>query len=259
MSTATLSQTEREAFDRDGYLLCRQILDAQTVNALRAAAEKSLHPPLGPLELEADVGYPGAPVAADAPGGATPRRLLHAYSRDAVFRALPHAAAIANRLRGLMDSETVCLSQNHHNCVMTKFPGFSSRTAWHQDVRYWCFDLPELVSVWVPLVAEHAGNGVLQFLPGSHRWSLDRGRLDAQLFLREDLADNQALISKAVGHALDPGDVLFFHCRTLHAASANTAEQIKLSLVYTFHEQSNTPIPGTRSARYSSILLSLSE
>ena len=43
----------------------------------------------------------------------------------------PPAPELASTLRGVMREERVELSQSHHNCVMTKHPGFSSETAWH--------------------------------------------------------------------------------------------------------------------------------
>ncbi len=246
-------ESEAARFSRDGYLVCRNSLPAELVNTLRTTAEAALAPPLAPVEYEAEVGYPGSPQSLHAAGGKTPRRLLQAYSRDAAFRDAARHPAITERLQRFIGSERIALSQNHHNCVMTKHPGFSSRTAWHRDMRYWSFDRPELVSVWIPLVPEHQANGVLQLLPGSHRIDLDRGRLDARLFLREDLEPNQALIKAAQSEALNPGDVLFFHCQTFHAATANHTQAVKLSLVYTFHAQDNRPISDTRSDRDASI------
>ena len=133
---------------------------------------------------------------------------------------------------------------------MTKHPGYSSATLWHQDIRYWSFDRPELVSVWLALGEENAGNGALRIIPGSHRLDLDRGRFDRDLFLRTDQADNKALLRAARAVALSPGDALFFHCRALHAAGINRSAEVKLSCVFTYHRADNKPIPGTRSSRY---------
>ena len=113
------------------------------------------------------------------------------------------------------------MSQCHHNCVMTKHPGFSSSTAWHQDIRYWSFDAPELVSVWLALGSEREENGALWVIPGSHRLRLDRGRFDRHLFLRPELDANRALIDTATLVELEAGDALFFHCRLFHAAGKN--------------------------------------
>ena len=154
-----------------------------------------------------------------------------------------------------MRSQQVALSQCHHNCVMTKQPGYSSETLWHQDIRYWSFDRPELISVWLALGHETEANGALSVIPGSHRLELDRGRLDADLFLRRDVDENQELLGRAEIVQLNPGDVLFFHCRLFHAAGMNRTDEVKLSVVSTYHDSNNAPIPGTRSAQYPSVQL----
>lgn len=247
---SVMRQLESARFERDGFLVVPRMASAAEVGALRSAALAALDPLCGPVEFEADVGYPGAPSDRAAPGGDTPRRLLHAYGRDEVFRAWQTGARLGDRLRTLMGGRTPMLSQCHHNCVMTKFPGYSSATLWHQDIRYWSFDRPELVSVWLALGPETPDNGALSVIPGSHQLDLERGRLDRDLFLRTDLEDNQRLIEAAQIVTLAPGDTLFFHCRLFHAARANRTDTLKLSLVSTYHAADNHPIPGTRSAQY---------
>jgi len=91
-----------------------------------------------PLEYEAQVKYPGAPVSLDAPGGRTVRRLLQACARDELYRDWATSPELAERLRQLLGGKLE-LSQAHHNCIMTKNPAFSSATGWHQDIRYWSF------------------------------------------------------------------------------------------------------------------------
>jgi phytanoyl-CoA hydroxylase len=193
-----------------------------------------------------------------APGGESPRRLLNAYSRDEMFRHWATSSPLMAALSRLLGTQRIMLSQNHHNCIMTKHPGFSSETHWHQDIRYWSFDRPELITTWLALGDERPANGSLSLIPGSHRSAFDRGRFDAALFLRENLPENRALIDTARSIALSAGDVLFFHCRALHAAGSNTTDETKLSLVFTYHAEDNRPIPGTRSAKYPDIEITAS-
>jgi phytanoyl-CoA hydroxylase len=54
---------------------------------------------------------------------------------------------------------------------------------------------------------------------------------------------------------LDPGDVLFFHCLTFHAASRNQTTETKHSVVFTFRSADNLPVPGSRSAQAPELLL----
>lgn len=248
-------QAAAAAFAADGYLVVPGFCSAAFCDALAAEVRAALDPVLGPAEYEADVGYPGAPRDRRAPGGDTPRRLLHAYSRFAALRGFAAGAALRDYLRALLDTERVLLSQCHHNCVMTKAPGFSSATLWHQDVRYWAFTRPDLVSVWLALGNESTDNGALQVIPGSHRLTYAPERLDELKFLRPELAENQALIATARTVELAKGDVLFFHCRTLHAAGRNRTGDVKLSCVFTYHAADNPPLEGTRSAQYPGIAL----
>lgn len=243
------------AFERDGYLVVRGLCPEALREQLLKVSRQHLAPVLGPVEFEADVGYPGSPAGRGAQGGDTPRRLLNAFSRDEVFRRWATGGQVSAQLTELFGCDDVWLSQAHHNCVMTKHPGYSSATLWHQDIRYWSFDRPELVSVWLALGKETAKNGALKVIPGSHRLDLDRGRLDKALFLRTELAENRALVEQGLSVDLEPGDVLFFHCRVFHAAGINLSDEIKHSVVFTYHSGDNRPIPDTRSASLPSIPL----
>ena len=180
-------ELQSRSFQRDGFIVARGLANEDTLAAMRAFVLDAIEPLQGPAEFEADVGYPGAPANRLAPGGRTPRRLLHAYSRAGAFKDWATGPAIRQTLITLFGDSALAMSQCHHNCVMTKHPGFSSATMWHQDVRYWSFDEPELISVWLALGPERIPNGALSVIPGSHRQQLDRGRLDRSLFLREDL------------------------------------------------------------------------
>ena len=242
------------AFERDGFVIVRGLAAPEFCARLRRALEAALRPLMGPAEFEADLGYPGAPTDMQAVGGRTPRRLLHAASRFPMLREWATGQPLRVALSEFLPGD-LRLSQCHHNCVMTKHPGYSSATLWHQDIRYWSFDRPELVSVWLALGEETNRNGALKIVPGSHRLQLDRGRFDRDLFLRPDLPQNKALIRQAAEVLLEPGDALFFHCRAIHAAGKNRSEAVKLSCVFTYHEAGNRPIPGTRSDRYPSLPL----
>jgi phytanoyl-CoA hydroxylase len=247
--------TEAERFFRDGYLVVRRFATPAQCELLRALVATLLDPLQGPVEFEADTGYPGAPKSFLDAGGLTPRRLLHAYSRDGELRAWAREPRVAERLTTFFGGRRPQLSQCHHNCIMTKHPGFSSRTGWHQDIRYWSFQRPELISTWLALGAEREANGALWVIPGSHRLQVDAQRYDQALFLRPDLPENQALLEQARMVELDAGDLLFFHCRLFHAAGRNETQQLKCSLVFTYHAQDNHPNPGTRSAAYPSVPL----
>lgn len=247
------SQKQCDQFSSQGFVIDRKLASSSVCQAMLKVVQRSINPPLAAVEFETDAQYPGAPSDRLSPGGNTPRRLLHAYTRSSVFRKWATTKAITSRVKQLLFTKDIAVSQNHHNCIMTKHPGFSSATLWHQDIRFWLFDRPDLISVWLALGTEYADNGGLKLIPGFHLQEIDRGRFDAAFFLRQDLPENQALIDSAVTAELSQGDVLFFHSGTFHAAGRNNTAQVKTSVVFTYHDCNNQPLVGTRSANYPDI------
>lgn len=249
-----LSPQQEASFREDGFLVLRDAAPEALRSPILAWARTQLQAAAGPLEYEADLGYPGAPADRAAPGGGTVRRLLRAWERDPAVRALGTRPELLEPLRQLLGAP-LRLSQAHHNCVMTKQPRYSSLTGWHQDIRYWNFEPPELISAWLALGEETPENGCLWMLPGTHRQPCPHERLDAALFLREDLPENAARIATRVPLTLAAGDLALFHARTFHAAGANRTPHTKFALVLTFHGPDTVPVPGTRSAALPEIAL----
>jgi len=248
------SALEIEQFQRDGYVVSRGLASGDECAALKAVAQKHLRAVIAPVEYEADTRYPGAPLSRDVPGGATVRRLLQAYARDALFARWGTSPAVGGRIKQLIGPRAQ-LSQAHHNCVMTKNPSYSSITSWHQDMRYWSFERPDLVSIWLALGREYFENGCLLVLPATHVMEFEPAQLDEALFLRTDMDRNKPLVRTQRRVELEAGDVLFFHCRLFHAAGHNQTADTKFSLVFTYHAGDNRPLTGTRSASLPGIAL----
>jgi len=193
LAELTFSSAELEAFERDGFIIVRQLASDDLLRRMRDVTLDGLKRRIEPLELEADLHYPGSPDARDARGGATIRRLKQAHARDYVFTEWLTSSGLLGRLRQLLGPQVVC-PLAHHNCVMTKEPQYSSDTGWHQDIRYWSFQKPELVNAWLALGVERPENGCLKVIPGSHRMTYAPEQFDGDVFLRDDLPRNQPLI-----------------------------------------------------------------
>ncbi|MEM1061806.1 MAG: phytanoyl-CoA dioxygenase family protein [Planctomycetota bacterium] len=245
LSTAAPAETDR--FAADGYLVLRGLLPDAMRRRMLDVTRKHLADGVAPIEYEAETRYPGAPDSRDADGGGTARRLKAAHARDAVFTEWVNSEAVTSRLARMLGTPFV-MPLAHHNCVMTKQPRFSSDTGWHQDVRYWSFRRPELVSVWAALGSERRENGCLRVIPGSHRVEYAATCFDADQFFRDDCPQNAETLARAVDVELDAGDVLFFHARLLHAATRNRTTEPKYSAVFTFRPDDNPPLRQTRSA-----------
>lgn len=247
-----LTPTQITQFQEQGFLILPRHATPEFCERVIAFAQQALQEDAQPIEYEADTRYPGAPASRDAEGGQTARRLLQAYGRSDLLANWARQPALAQALTQLL-GQGVRLSQAHHNCIMTKQARYSSLTGWHRDSRYWNFQRPELISVWLALRDEKIENGCLLVLPGSHRWELSAEQLDEAQFLKADYPGNQALLAQARALPLQQGDVLLFSSNLLHAAGCNQTTQTKFSMVFTYRAFDNLPIEGSRSARFEEI------
>lgn len=247
VATDRLSDEEIAIFQRDGFLVVRDVAPPELLHRLGIAAETLIQDRKDPVEYEAAVGYPGAPESAHSLGGQTLRRVRQVVGRDPVFLEWAQHPAVVGRLQQLLGPKVV-LPLAHHNCLMVKDPKFSSDTGWHRDMRYWRFARPELVSVLLALGVVTADTGSLLMMPGSHRVQLEPEQLDEVGFLRTDTPKNKALLDSVVETNLGPGDAIFFHCQTFHAARRNRSDQPRRSLIFTYRAADNLPAEGSRSS-----------
>ena len=254
MTDSGFEPDQIDSFHDNGFVVARRLIPADLLERMLQVTCDHLERQIGSIEYEADLQYPGAPRSRDEDGGQTVRRLRQAISRDAVFTEYLMRPELTGRMKQLLESGIV-VPLAHHNCVMTKAPRYSSATGWHQDIRYWSFQRSDLISAWLALGVECPENGCLQLIPGTHVMEFDRRRLDDELFLRSDRPENQALIGKCVDATLEPGDILFFHCRTFHSAGCNLSDRTKFSVVFTFRPASNAPLVGSRSASMPELLI----
>ncbi len=242
-----LSSAQIQQFKIDGYLVLPALLNSSNRNTLRTITEQHLTDRIQPFELETDVQYPGSPASKDSTGGETIRRLLHAYDRHPAFVETAQLPMITEGIKSILKSQELYLNPNHHNCVMTKQPEFSSETLWHRDTRYWNFSDKYLVNAWFALGDELERNGAMKIIPGSHRWEVQDDALDEAQFLKPDHPDNQARLETARLVSLNAGDVLLFSAHCFHAAGKNSTDQAKFSLVFTYHGETTKGLSETKS------------
>ena len=234
-----LTKTQIDTFNKDGFLVLKNFADPQLCDAILAKANTHLANKTAPIESEQE-------YLQKEDATITLRRLRQVYNREAIFRVWMRNQKIKEILKVLLN-DTPVLTLAHHNSIMTKMPQISSRTFWHQDVRYWHYENNNLISVWLALGDEYLENGLLEFIPGSHQIHFKKEQFDAQSNFVDENPLNQALIATKIHTNLSKGDVVLFHCKTLHHANKNTTDTPKISFVYTVRGQQNKPIKNSRS------------
>jgi ectoine hydroxylase-related dioxygenase (phytanoyl-CoA dioxygenase family) len=198
-------------FWADGAVCVRRAFGQDDVELARRAIEANLAS-LSPYAKRASAEDDGAFVE----DFCNWRRLAE---MEAFIRTSP-AAAIAAKLMG---SDEVRL---YHDHVLVKEPGTRQRTPWHQDIPYYNVDGRLNASMWFPVDPVPRAS-TLEFVAGSHLgpWYMPRSFLDGQARWFPDgslteLPDIDADPEqfRVIGWELEPGDAVFFHMLTLHAA-----------------------------------------
>jgi ectoine hydroxylase-related dioxygenase (phytanoyl-CoA dioxygenase family) len=215
MSKTLVTQTDIEAFERDGAVCLPGVFELSWLDRLAQGLEKNFAEP-GPDSTR----Y----TAAGKPGGF--------YDDYCNWQRIPEykdfmlnspAGEIAGRLTRSQSARI------YHEHVLVKEPGTQEVTPWHHDLPYYGVDGDQLCSIWLPLdpVPQSA---CPEFIAGSH----NSGTLYyPRLFIsHKNYADGVAGFEtmpdidahrddyKILSWDLQPGDCIVFHMRTVHGAPA---------------------------------------
>jgi len=233
-----LDQQQIDQFNQNGFLILKNFASKELCDEILQTAKKHMQNLTEPIETEQEYLLQNS-------HDITLRRLRQVYQREEIFKQWMTNKGIRPMLKQLL-GQTPVLTLAHHNSIMTKMPQDSSATCWHQDKRYWHYEDDNLLSVWLALDDEYLQNGLLEFIPKSHTLKLTPEQFDKRTCFKDD-DKNHNIIKNKVHTPLHQGDIVFFHCKTLHAASKNYTNKPKISFVYTVKGIDTKPIKGTRS------------
>lgn len=249
-----LTNEQLQQFHNDGFIILRDFADTAQCEAILDVAKVHLWHRVEPIETETGYDTKSKDVRTDerdysSVAAGTVRRLRQVYSRDILFKQWMEDEKIRPILQQLLGDQVV-ITTAHHNSIMTKMPHRSTQTRWHQDRRYWRYSDDNLVSIWLALDNEYNENGVLEFIPGSHRMTFSADQFDEKEYFSEESPKNIPLIEKKVSTTLKRGDVIIFHSLLLHRANKNETDTPKIAFVYTVKGSKTKAVEGSRSAEF---------
>jgi ectoine hydroxylase-related dioxygenase (phytanoyl-CoA dioxygenase family) len=202
-----------DAFQRDGAVCIRQLLDAAEIDTLRAGIDANLATPSARAKVASRADDPGSFVEDFCNWPNNPH-----YQR-AIFET-----PLAETAARLMRSRTARL---YHDHMLVKESGTRQPTPWHQDQPYYNVAGAQSCSMWIAVDPVPRAS-TLEFVAGSHRgpWLMPRSFMDRQArwFPEGSLADLPDVDAQRdrlpiLGWDIVPGDVVCFHMLALHAAA----------------------------------------
>ena len=208
-----LKPAEVDAFQADGAIVVRGLLDAAQLRLLSEGIEMNLAHPSARAKVASGRDDPGWFIED-----------FCCWQENDCYRRVIFESALGEVGAALMRSTQARL---YHDHMLTKEPGTRTRTPWHQDQPYYNISGRQNCSFWIP-VDPVPRESTLEFVAGSHLgpWLMPRSFMDAQArwFPEGSLADlpdidAQRAAYRILGWALEPGDAVCFHMLTLHAAA----------------------------------------
>lgn len=232
-----LSSDDRASFDRDGYVVINDFLRAGQVEALcdTVAHDDALH------RRAYGVG--------DGTGDAVELALWNAPGDDP-FGMLARNERLVAAATQLLGDEVY----HYHSKLNSKRPGGGGTWVWHQDYGYWyengCL-FPDMLTAGVPLSPMNEVSGGLEVIPGSHRAGrLSHWRIGGQTGADPDRV---SFLVDRLGSTLveaEPGDVVLFHCNTLHTSAPNRSDVARDLLLVAYNTRDNDPAIDHHHPRY---------
>jgi len=254
-----LQPADMQNFQRDGYVVVRNLLDHPRVLAPVVAEYETVLDrlavewqqqgrlrttyddlPFGErlmrmvteaelaYDLHFDISLPQANITAETP----------MHHGPAVFRLLT-CPALLDVVEQFIGSEIYSNPVQHtrikvpeHVLSEPSRTGLTGQIAWHQDLGVITDDADEteMLTVWFPITRATLDNGCLAVVPGSHRDELMLHCRSRHALTLNQVCIPDALVSaRSVPVPMEPGDVLFMHRKTQHCGLPNHSDEVRWS------------------------------
>src|SRR5215469_3720268 len=237
MTRGPIGDAEVAAFNADGFVLARGMLEPLEIDLLGRAARAD------------QVLARHAFGRADGEGG-TVRLSLWNHPTDTIYGMIARSESLVGCAEQVLGGEVY----HYHSKMIMKDAKVGGAWAWHQDYGYWYQNgvlFPDLTSVSIAVDRATKENGCLQVIRGSHKM----GRVDHVLTGDQAGADMervaQALERLELVHVeMEPGDALFFHANLLHRSDQNRSDKPRWSMICCYTAARNNPYKESHHPRY---------
>ncbi len=218
----SVSAEEAAAFQQDGHILIRDILDQDTAQYYKevisqAAARHNEEK----RKLEDRDTY-----------GKAFLQIMNLWLVDEEVKRFVLAKRFAKIAADLLEVDNVRL---YHDQALFKEPG-GGPTPWHQDQNYWPLDTSNTITMWMPLVdIPNAEMGMLTFATGSHKQNNVSDVIisdESEKTFAEYVKENNFPVVHP--DAMQAGDATFHYGYTIHNAPGNSSDKMRavMTIIY---------------------------
>lgn len=211
----TVTPADIAAYERDGVVCLRGVIDSKWTTRLREGVEQDLAAPGPDVEIYTKGDDPGLFF-----------NDFDLWRHVPAMKAFAFEGPCADIAAKLMGSKTITFMYDH---LFVKEPGTQGLTHWHQDQPYMAIDGWQFCSNWIPL-DPISSETTVEFIRGSHRWNRwfapfdsmsDGSPHKSKVFERAPDIEVARKDYDIVSWELEPGDCLFFHGLAVHQGRNN--------------------------------------
>jgi ectoine hydroxylase-related dioxygenase (phytanoyl-CoA dioxygenase family) len=219
--TIAVTEAQKEAFEKNGHILIKNILNVDEVAAYRDAINEAAYKyNTEKRKLEDRDTY-----------GKAFLQIMNLWEVDESVRQFTLAKRFAKIAADLLGVEHVRL---YHDQALYKEPG-GGFTPWHQDQYYWPLSTNNTITMWMPLIDIAEDMGMLTFASGSQKnGSVKNVAIsdESENELNDYIKREGYEITRA--KTMNAGDATWHRGWTLHAAPGNNSNQTRevITIIY---------------------------
>lgn len=211
-----LTDDELAAYDRDGVVCARGLLDLPLIERLRAALE--------------DVISSQSVLARNLTAGEGFHGDIFVWKLNDEFRDLALFSYLPKLANQVLRSKRVNF---FYEQFFVKRAGCAVETPWHQDIPFWPVAGSQIVSFWITLDTVTRESSGLEFVRGSQKWTQrykaitpnhDPYMMDSDLPPAPDFSKRRDE-HDVIGWDMEPGDVLLFGPTVCHGSDGNHSNE----------------------------------
>ncbi len=235
-----LDQPLLSRYERDGFLILRDLFTAAEIAALQRELQQLRDDPLLRRREE----------AITEPDSGELRSIFRVHALSALFGRLVRDPRLLRVARHLLGDEVYV-----HQSRLNYKPGFRGREFyWHSDFETWHVEdgMPRMraLSISIALTDNSEQNGPLLLIPGSHRHYVACGGVTPENHYRKSLRRQEygvpddaslARLAKAgiVSAAVPAGSAILFDCNTMHGSNSNITPLPRSNVFFCYNAVSN--------------------
>jgi ectoine hydroxylase-related dioxygenase (phytanoyl-CoA dioxygenase family) len=235
-------------YERDGYLVVKDVLDPATLQALRDGIERITRDPDSlPEHLKFWIDFernrvkksPNYNDLTSEQVGNAVRNIMELPRFDPIFAELICYKPLLDVLETLFGSTE--FSFHNYKCIV-KAPRVSSMFQWHRDLPYLQHSTPNLITAMLCLDEMTEANGATVVMPGTHRIPHEEVK-DSDA----DIPADQLPAGERVTVCCPAGSAVLFHVNIIHGGGANRSDIPRRNIIGIWAGPETYP---TQQARY---------